>query len=44
MDEFIGKNRKIISFTEIWNSYKVDFGNGNIWSYPANEIEKHLID
>ena len=43
MDKFIGKIGVIDCYFEYNNSFLVNFGECNKWSYPADQIEAHLV-
>lgn len=43
MYSYVGKIGKIKSFNALYYGYVVMFEDGISWTYPASEIEKHLI-
>jgi len=43
MDLLIGSVGKIIMENKFLKCYEVDFGNDQVWHYPAKEIRKYLL-
>ena len=43
MDKHIGEVGEITGYGAEYDCYRIDF-NGDLWDYPASEIEVHLVD